>query len=145
MVPGHLFKELARDRVVNNRDQYLDLVKNSGVFKGLILYERRCLCDALQEMDFDEGEYVFKENEQPKGIYLVRKGLVVCNLADGDLRRFGEDSFFGAADIIKSRDRTAIAKVIIPTTLLFLDLNSFKRILPLVVMEIEDYVLENLV
>lgn len=145
MVPGALFKELAKDRLNHHRDEFLALVNQTKAFKGLIIYERRCLCDALQEMDYDEGEYLYKEGEAPKGVYIIRKGLVLCTVADGDVKRFGEDSFFGAADIINGTNRNSVAKVVIPSTVLFLDINSFKRVLPLVLDGIEELLTETIV
>lgn len=94
----------------------------------------------VKEVFFKKGAYIFKENEDTKGIYLIRSGKIEISKITPDgwkqtLAVLLPGHFFGELSIIEKRKHEANAVALELSSLFLLKKEDFEKI------ENEDYVL----
>lgn len=94
----------------------------------------------VKEVSFKKGAYIFKENEDTKGIYLIRSGKIEISKITPDgwkqtLAVLLPGHFFGELSIIEKRKHEANAVALELSSLFLLKKEDFEKI------ENEDYVL----
>jgi CRP/FNR family transcriptional regulator len=88
-----------------------------------------------QEKTYNKGDLIFSEEERPDGVYIVREGLVEIfqtiqtdkGLMDIELVRVGPKGMFGEMGLIDHHPRSASARTLAPTTLLFIPRELFQQ------------------
>jgi len=88
-----------------------------------------------QEKNYSKGDLIFSEAERPDGVYIVRDGLVEIfhtiqtdkGLMDVELGRVGAKGMFGEMGLIDRHPRSASARALGPTTLLFIPRELFQQ------------------
>lgn len=88
-----------------------------------------------QEKTYAKGDLIFSEAERPDGVYIVRDGLVeIFHTIDTDkgrmdveLGRVGARGMFGEMGLIDHHPRSASARALGPTTLLFIPRELFQQ------------------
>lgn len=94
----------------------------------------------VKEVSFKKGAYIFKEDEDTKGIYLIRSGKIEISKITPDgwkqtLAVLLPGHFFGELSIIEKRKHEANAVALELSSLFLLKKEDFEKI------ENEDYVL----
>ena len=98
------------------------------------------LSKITRELSLKKDEFLFKENEDTKGIYMIRSGKIEINKVTPDgwkqtLAVLSTGNFFGELSIIEKRKHEANAVAIENTELLKLPKEEFEK------LEKEDVVL----
>lgn len=87
------------------------------------------------ELHFNKGDQIFSEDSIPDGVYIVKDGLVEIYRTietdegpqDVELDRVGARGMFGEMGLIDHQPRSASARALGPTTLLYIDKADFKK------------------
>jgi CRP-like cAMP-binding protein len=88
-----------------------------------------------QILEFKKGEQIFSEDTLPEGVYIVKDGLVEIyrtlespsGTRDVELDRVGPRGMFGEMGLIDHQPRSASARALGPTTLLYIDKKDFQK------------------
>lgn len=88
-----------------------------------------------KELSFERDEIIFSQDTRPDGVYIVKEGLVEVfhtieqdgELKDVELGRVGPRGIFGEMGIIDHQPRSASAKAIGPTTVIFISKANFNK------------------
>lgn len=59
---------------------FLSIFQEHPFFKGLNINHLKMIAECAQEVNFEPGEYIFKEGEAAKYFYLLRKGKVALEI-----------------------------------------------------------------
>ncbi|MDP1853549.1 MAG: cyclic nucleotide-binding domain-containing protein, partial [Candidatus Omnitrophota bacterium] len=110
------------------------------LFEDISNSELEKLAKVIKEVSLKKGEFLFKEGEDTKGIYMIRSGKIEINKVTPDgwkqtLAVLSTGSFFGELSIIEKRKHEANAVAIENTELLKLPKEEFEK------LEKEDVVL----
>ena len=94
--------------------------------------ELESLSKIIQELSFKKGEFLFKEGEDTKGIYMIRSGKIEINKVTPDgwkqtLAVLTAGNFFGELSILEKREHEANAEAIEKSELLKLSKEDFER------------------
>jgi CRP-like cAMP-binding protein len=84
-----------------------------------------------EERSFAKGDIIFNEATRPDGVYIVRDGLVeIFQTVRGQevpLGRIGPRGMFGEMGLIDHQPRSASARALAPTTVLFIPSEAFEE------------------
>ncbi len=88
-----------------------------------------------KELTFARDEIIFSQDTRPDGVYIVKDGLVEVfhtidqdgELKDVELGRVGPRGIFGEMGIIDHQPRSASAKALGPTTVIFISKADFNK------------------
>ncbi|MEM1157152.1 MAG: cyclic nucleotide-binding domain-containing protein [Verrucomicrobiota bacterium] len=88
-----------------------------------------------KELTFARDEIIFSQDTRPDGVYIVRDGLVEVfhtidqdgELKDVELGRVGPRGIFGEMGIIDHQPRSASARALGPTTVIFISKEDFNK------------------
>lgn len=84
-----------------------------------------------EERSFAKGDIIFTEATRPDGVYIVRDGLVeIFQTIRGQevaLGRIGPRGIFGEMGLIDHQPRSASARALGPTTVLFIPTEAFEE------------------
>lgn len=88
-----------------------------------------------QVLEFKKGDQIFSEDSTPDGVYIVKDGLVEIyrsldtpeGIRDIELDRVGPRGMFGEMGLIDHQPRSASARALGPTTLLFISRKDFQK------------------
>lgn len=88
-----------------------------------------------QVLEFNKGDEIFSEDSTPDGVYIVKDGLVEIyrsldtpeGVRDVELDRVGPRGMFGEMGLIDHQPRSASARALGPTTLLFISRKDFQK------------------
>ncbi|MBA3061123.1 MAG: cyclic nucleotide-binding domain-containing protein [Nitrospirae bacterium] len=110
------------------------------LFEGIKDADLGKLSGSIEERFLKKGEFLFREGEDTKGIYMIRSGKIEINKVTPDgwkqtLAVLTVGSFFGELSIIEKRKHEANAVAIENTELLKLPKEEFEK------LEKEDVVL----
>ncbi len=91
--------------------------------------------DGQNELTFVRDQQIFTQDTRPDGVYIVKDGLVKIyhtieqdgHLVDVELGRVGPHGIFGEMGIIDHQPRSASAKALGPTTVVFVSKEDFRR------------------
>ncbi len=117
-----------------------EILKEQILLKELDESEIRKIGSVIKEITFKKGEYVFKEKEETKGIFLIHSGKIEISKVTPDgwkqtLAVLAKGSFFGELSIIEHRLHEANAIALEDTVILFIPKEDFEK------MENEDLLL----
>lgn len=115
-------------------------LKKQILFEGIAASELERLSKITKELSLKKDEFLFKEGEDTKGIYMIRSGKIEINKTTTDgwkqtLAVLSIGNFFGELSIIEKRKHEANAVAIENTELLKLPKEEFEK------LEKEDVVL----
>lgn len=115
-------------------------LKKQILFEDISNSELEKLAKVIKEVSLKKGEFLFKEGEDTKGIYMIRSGKIEINKVTPDgwkqtLAALSTGIFFGELSIIEKRKHEANAVAIENTELLKLPKEEFEK------LEKEDVVL----
>ncbi len=115
-------------------------LKKQILFEGIADSELERLSKITKELSLKKDEFLFKEGEDTKGIYMIRSGKIEINKTTTDgwkqtLAVLTVGNFFGELSIIEKRKHEANAVAIENTELLKLPKEEFEK------LEKEDVVL----
>lgn len=86
----------------------------------------------IQKLNFKKGEYIFKEKEDTKGLYLINSGQVEIAKVTSDgwkqtLAVFTRGHFFGELSILEKRRHEAYAIAVENTEILLIGKEDFEK------------------
>lgn len=135
------FQELMIKNSFKRRQTFKELLKSVPLLnESLTEAEISKVADALSTKVFKPGELIFKQNDEPNGIYFIEFGQVniiqETNRQKLLLRRLRNGEYFGEVALINKSPRSASAYAAGPETgcnetcrVAFLDLNAFERLM----------------
>jgi len=87
----------------------------------------------VQKLTFKKGEYIFKEKEATKGLYLIHSGTVEISKVTQDgwkqtLAAFTKGHFFGELSILEKRKHEAFAVATENTEILLISKDGFEKL-----------------
>jgi len=89
------------------------------------------MINGQEERSFAKGDLIFNESTRPDGVYIVRDGLVeIFQTVRGQevaLGRVGPRGMFGEMGLIDHQPRSASARALGPTTVLFIPTEAFEE------------------
>jgi CRP-like cAMP-binding protein len=117
-----------------------EILKEQILLEDLDDSELEKVAAVVKEVPFKKGEYVFREKEETKGIFLIHSGKVEISKITPDgwkqtLAVLAKSSFFGELSIIEHRHHEANAVALEDTLILLIRKEDFER------MENEDLLL----
>ena len=115
-------------------------LKQQLLFEDLDEGELTKIASIVKEISFKKGEYLFKEKEDTKGLYLIRSGKVEISKVTPDgwkqtLAVLSPRHFLGELSIMEKRCHEASAVALEDTEMFFIAKEDFER------MEQEDAIL----
>jgi CRP-like cAMP-binding protein len=86
----------------------------------------------IQKLNFKKGEFIFKEKEDTKGLYLIHSGRVEIAKFTPDgwkqaLAVFTKGHFFGELSILEKRQHEAVATATEDTQIFLIGKKDFER------------------
>jgi len=117
-----------------------ELLKEQILLEDLDDSELKKIGGVVRDLPFKKGEFVFREKEDTKGIFLIHSGKVEISKVTSDgwkqtLAVLTKGSFFGELSIIEHRVHEANAVALEDTLVLFIPKEDFEK------MEAEDLIL----
>jgi CRP-like cAMP-binding protein len=117
-----------------------ETLKEQTLLEDLDYSELKKISGVTKEISFKKGEYVFKEKDETKGIFLIHSGKIEISKVTPDgwkqtLAVLTKGSFFGELSIIEHRLHEANAVALEDTVVLFIPKEDFEQ------MENEDLLL----
>lgn len=108
-------------------------LKKQILFEGIADSELERLSKITKELSLKKDEFLFKEGEDTKGIYMIRSGKIEINKTTTDgwkqtLAVLSIGNFFGELSIIEKRRHEANAVAIENTELLKLPKEEFEKL-----------------
>jgi len=108
-------------------------LKKQILFEDISDAELEKLAKIIKEVSLKRGEFLFKEGEDTKGIYMIRSGKIEINKVTPDswkqtLAILTQEHFFGELSIIEHRRHEANAVAIENTELLKFPKEEFEKL-----------------
>ena len=98
-------------------------------------YERSKLCDAFKECKFKAGDYIIKEGDDGKDLYLIQEGeahatkILDASKGAEKVMDYKVGDYFGERALIKNEPRAANVIAKTDCTVVSMDRHSVKRLL----------------
>ncbi len=117
---------------MDNISAQIKLINKINILKNLDEIEVRSLLEFSETLNYQKGDYIFKEDEPGASIYLVVSGVVKIYKSSPEgisyeIAEVLELDFFGEMSFLDGRLRSAHAVASTPVTLISLDETSFSR------------------
>ena len=108
-------------------------LKEQALLEDLNDQELAKISKLIQKLKFKKGEYVFKEKEVTKGLYLIKSGKVEIAKVTSDgwrqpLAVFTTGHFFGELSILEKRHHQAFAIASENTEVFLIGKEDFERL-----------------
>ena len=108
------------------------LLKEQVLFKDFSNQELTRISKIIQKLNFKKGDYIFKEKEDTKGLYLIHSGRVEIAKFTPDgwkqtLAVFTKGHFFGELSILEKRRHEAVATATENTQIFLIGKKDFER------------------
>jgi CRP/FNR family transcriptional regulator, cyclic AMP receptor protein len=109
------------------------LLKQQVLLEDLDNEELAKISKIIQKSTYKKGEYIFKEKETTKGLYLIQSGTVEISKVTPDgwkqtLAVFTKGHFFGELSILEKRKHEAFALAAENTEILLLSKEGFEKL-----------------
>ena len=109
------------------------LLKQQVLLEDLDNEELAKISKIIQKNTYKKGEYIFKEKETTKGLYLIHSGTVEISKVTPDgwkqtLAVFTKGHFFGELSILEKRKHEAFALAAENTEILLLSKEGFEKL-----------------
>ena len=111
-------------------DERILPLSRSSLFSHRSATDLETLLDAVSMRSFDSGEVIFKVGDPGDAVYIVADGEVLITDPIGHvLASLGQGNAFGEMALLGGRARNATVKALRQTTLLVIEVESFRRLL----------------
>lgn len=121
-----MLRPLARvDARVSGAPAYLGLVQATPEFAPLPAMALERLASALTSRSLHDGDVVVREGDEPDGFGIVESGSLTVEQGGRMVRKLGPGDAFGEIGLLLARPRTASVVSSGPTTILWLDAETF--------------------
>lgn len=109
------------------------LLKQQVLLEDLDNGELVKISKIVQKLTFKKGEYIFKEKEVTKGLYLIHSGAAEISKVTQDgwkqtLAVFTKGHFFGELSILEKRKHEAFAVATENTEILLISKDGFEKL-----------------
>lgn len=111
----------------------IKILKQQALLEDLGSVELTRISKVIQKLKFKKGDYIFREKEDTKGLYLVHSGKVEIAKVTSDgwkqtLAVFEKGHFFGELSILEKRRHEAYAIAIENTEILLIGKEGFEKL-----------------
>ncbi|MFZ6016689.1 MAG: Crp/Fnr family transcriptional regulator [Nitrospirota bacterium] len=111
-----------------------DLLKKQVLLEDIGNEGLNKIAEIVKKMSFKKGEYLFKEGDDTRGLYLVHSGKVEISRVTADgwrqtLAVFTPGYFFGELSLLEKRQHVASAVAIDDTELFLLPVGEFEKLM----------------
>ncbi|MEW6675826.1 MAG: cyclic nucleotide-binding domain-containing protein [Nitrospirota bacterium] len=111
-----------------------DLLKKQVLLEDIGNEGLNKIAGIVKKMSFKKGEYLFKEGDDTRGLYLVHSGKVEISRVTADgwrqtLAVFTPGHFFGELSLLEKRQHVASAVAIDDTELFLLPVGEFEKLM----------------
>ena len=108
------------------------LLKEQVLLEDFSKQELTSISKIIQKLNFKKGDYIFKEKEDTKGLYLIHSGRVEIAKFTPDgwkqtLAVFTKGHFFGELSILEKRRHEAVATATENTQIFLIGKKDFER------------------
>jgi len=108
------------------------LLKEQVLLEDFSNQELTSISKIIQKLNFKKGDYIFKEKEDTKGLYLIHSGRVEIAKFTPDgwkqtLAVFTKGHFFGEPSILEKRRHEAVATATENTQIFLIGKKDFER------------------
>jgi CRP-like cAMP-binding protein len=108
-------------------------LKRQTLFEDIGKEDIKYLAGIVKQVSLKKGDVLFKENDETKGIYLIRSGKIEISKVTPDgwkqtLAVLSSGHFFGELSIMENRRHEADAAAIENTELFLLSKEDFERL-----------------
>ncbi|MGV8122099.1 MAG: cyclic nucleotide-binding domain-containing protein [Candidatus Xenobiia bacterium LiM19] len=111
----------------------VETMKKSAVFADLPIEDIVIIADILLELEYPEGQIIFREGEPGDKMYIIVSGQVIIQKGEGDAIEMtltlGSGECFGEMAILDGLPRSASVKVTKPANLLAIEREDFRELL----------------
>lgn len=113
---------------------YKSLLKSFPVFKALTHDEQMMLIDALVSKIYAGGQWIYKQGDEPNGIYFIEEGTVSIQISNErgeieNLMYLNTGQYFGELSLFTTNERLVSAYAVDDVKLVFLQSDSFERLI----------------
>ena len=99
------------------------------IFRNLKFNDLHLLGQATKVVNFTDGEYIIKQGDVGKTLYVLIKGAALVEVDGEETATLGHRDYFGEIALLGDTKRTASVKVTKPTTALSITKKEFKLFL----------------
>lgn len=115
-------------------ETYKSLLNSFPIFEALTHDEQMMLIDALVSKTFRSDQWIFKQGDQPNGIYFIEEGSVsiqIRNASDEteNLMVLKAGQYFGELSLFTMNERLVSAFAVDDVKLVYLESDSFDRLI----------------
>lgn len=109
------------------------ILKQQALLEDLDSDELARISKMIQKLSFKKGEYIFREKEDTKGLYLINSGKVEIAKVTSDgwkqtLASFTKGHFFGELSILEKRHHEAYAIAVDNTEIFLISKDVFEKL-----------------
>ncbi|KAI8093422.1 cAMP dependent protein kinase regulatory subunit [Halteromyces radiatus] len=106
------FRMILMENTARKRRMYDQFLSEVPIFKSLEPYERHKIADALEPLQFENGQVVIKENDVGENFYLIESGNAIFykTAPDGtqqEVNRLSNGDYFGELALLNDKPRAA--------------------------------------
>jgi cAMP-dependent protein kinase regulator len=129
------FRRTLMQATRGKRQKYEEFLGRVPILDKLDKYERASIADALVEIKFDDGECIIAEGDAGNSLYIIKKGAAkATKVLPGDpnpqvVKEYADGDYFGELALLNDRPRAANVIAVGKTTCVFIDRDSFSRLL----------------
>lgn len=134
VIDRNTFKKILLKSEIAKRELYESFIQKVPMFSSLTRNELIDLTDALVPKKYEAGESVYRACDVADGMYFIKKGHIaietVNNAKEKSTHELSETGdYFGQLAMVTYKPRAESAYAVDDTTLVFLDVEAFERIL----------------
>mmetsp|Transcript_11120 Transcript_11120/g.33276 ORF Transcript_11120/g.33276 Transcript_11120/m.33276 type:complete len:275 (-) Transcript_11120:187-1011(-) len=127
------YRAILMSSVLKHRKMYEVALANVKIIQDLDGYERSQMADALQTVEYAEGEDIIRQGEEGTEFYIILDGECTVTVnKDGTsetVNTLSQSDFFGEIALITHKPRAATVTATKATTCARLDRDRFERVL----------------
>merc|ERR1712130_412780 len=135
VVDRFTFRRIVTDLSQTNFQQYVNFLKKVDLLAPLAEYEREKIAEALEPVEFKQGEVVCKQGDDGDAMFIVQDGQLVVTKQEKDqsgntnVGDLGKGDYFGERALMKGEPRAATVTCATAVKALRLDRNAFSLLL----------------
>lgn len=134
VVDRYTFRRVVTGLTKNKFNEHVQFLTKVDLLSPLANYEREKIAEALEEVVFEENQWVVKQGEEGDCIYLVAQGELSITKSEGggeavEVMRCHKGDYFGERALIRNEPRAASIQAVKRCVLLRLDRSAFSLLL----------------